>query len=86
MRFFVLTYDGKIFICVRAQDNGKAIHTPQDNSMLGKYFRERLNVPHGSFVHKEDLDRYGRTTVDIFKIDVENYYLDFSCSATQSVG
>ena len=78
--FTVITDDGEILICVRAQAGGKAIHTPDNNSQMGIYFRRRLGVPMGSFVEREYLERYGRTDVDFYKIDAETYYMDFSVS------
>lgn len=63
-------------MCAVAQD--KAIHTTKSNSIFGKYFRERLNVPLGNFVVKQDLINYGRTDVKICKIDDETYFMDFS--------
>lgn len=77
-RFTVLTDDGQIFSCARAQQNGKAIHTPQDNSELGRYFRMRLGVPLGAYITPDDLRRYGRTTVTFYKLDDENYVMDFA--------
>lgn len=76
--FTVLTDDGNIMICARAQANGKAIHTPQDNSILGEYFRNRLGLSYGSPVSKKDLLKYGRTDIDFFRIDEETYFMDFS--------
>ena len=76
--FTLLTDDNEAFNCVRAQAGGKAIETPQNNSLLGKYFRRRLGVRLGSPVTIDDLKRYGRTDVQIYKIDEETYYLDFS--------
>ncbi|MBI5886853.1 MAG: NgoFVII family restriction endonuclease [Deltaproteobacteria bacterium] len=76
--FTVLTDDDIPLICTRAQANGKAIHTPLDNSLIGLYFRTRLGLPSGALITKEDLLRYGRTTVDFYKIDDETYYMDFS--------
>ena len=60
------------------QQNDKAITTPENNSKLGEYFRYRLGLANGAFVTKEDLLRYGRTDVDFYKIDDEQYYMDFS--------
>lgn len=65
-------------ICVRAQDGGKGLHTTLNNSLLGEYFRYRLGVKNGEFVTREHLLKYGRTDVDFYKIDDENYYMDFS--------
>ncbi|MCU7492385.1 MAG: NgoFVII family restriction endonuclease [Ignavibacteria bacterium] len=78
VHFTVLTDDKKSIICARAQDNGKAIHSTLNNSLLGEYFRNRLGLPNGAEVRKEDLVRYGRTDVDFYKIDEETYFMDFS--------
>ena len=76
--FTLTTDDGKVFQCVRAQAHGKAIETYGDNSELGRYFRQRLGVADGVFVTKSDLKRYGRTNVTFYKIDDENFVMDFS--------
>lgn len=76
--FTVLTDDNQIIQCVRAQDDAKAIHTPHDNSEIGRYIRTRAGIPLGAMVTAKDLVRYGRTSVDFYKIDNENYYMDFS--------
>ncbi|MFA6172810.1 MAG: restriction endonuclease PLD domain-containing protein [Kiritimatiellales bacterium] len=80
IQFTVLTDDGKILICSRAQQNGKAIHTPHNNSLIGEYFRNRLEVPSGALVTSGHLRNYGRSDVTFLKIDDETYYLDFSTS------
>lgn len=76
--FTVLTDDGKVLICTRAQDQGKAIETPHGNSQLGEYFRNRLGLANGSKISKKDLLSYGRTDVKFVKIDDETYAMDFS--------
>jgi hypothetical protein len=79
VHFTVLTDDGRILTCTRAQEEyGKAIHTPHNNSLIGEYFRNRLGVANGAPVTIEDLHRYGRTDVDFYKIDEETYYMDYS--------
>jgi len=78
IQFTVLTDDGKTIICTRAQQNGKAIHTPHNNSLIGEYFRNRLNLASGTLVTEGDLLKYGRTDVTFYKIDDETYYMDFS--------
>jgi|TARA_B100000315_G_scaffold173238_1_gene161667 HKD family nuclease len=78
VQFTLLTDDSKTLICTRAQDNGKAIHTPQNNSLLGEYFRNRLGVPNGEPVLLEHLINYGRSDLTFYKVDSETYYLDFS--------
>lgn len=77
-RFTVMTDDEKIFTCVRAQANGKGIETPQDNSELGRYFRDRLGLPSGAYISVKDMKKYGRFDVTFYKLDDENYVMDFS--------
>lgn len=76
--FTVLTDDGKTLICVRAQDGGKAIETPQSNSLLGEYFRYRIGLPSGAPITTQALIAYGRTDIDFYRIDEETYWMDFS--------
>lgn len=76
--FNVITDDNSSFVAVRAQDNGKAIETPYNNSILGRYFRKRLGLNQGDLVRLIDLNRYGKTHVVFYKIDCETYYMDFS--------
>lgn len=77
-RFTVLTDDNKILTCVRAQANGKGIETPQDNSEIGRYFRNRLGLQSGAYISLKDLKAYGRYDVVFYKLDDENYVMDFS--------
>lgn len=79
-RFVMHTDDGENFVCVMAQVNRKAIETPEDNGLLGEYFRQRIDVLSGEFVEKSDLEKYGRTDIQITKIDDDLYYMDFSVS------
>jgi hypothetical protein len=76
--FTVVTDDDKSFICRRAEkdEQGQTIHTPQNNSYLGEYFRHRLGLANGAFITKQDLERYGRTDVVFYKVGDE-YYMDF---------
>ncbi|MDC1315787.1 NgoFVII family restriction endonuclease [Alphaproteobacteria bacterium] len=76
--FTLLTDDNKTLDCVVAQDGRKAIHTTKDNSLLGKYFRDRLGIELGSLVTKDDLIQYGRTDFLLKKLDDETFFLDFS--------
>jgi len=75
--FTVLTDDGDSFIMVRAQDSGKALHTTQNNALLGDYLRVRMRVPSGNYVTRQHLIEYGRTDIGFTKIDDETYLLDF---------
>lgn len=76
--FAVVTDDGKQLILRVEQQNDKAITTPLNNSLLGEYFRGRLGVANGAFVSKQDLLNYGRTDVTFYKIDDEQFFMDFS--------
>ena len=77
-RFTIMTDDGKILTCVRAQANGKGIETPQDNAELGRYFRQRLGLASGAYIKVSDMRNYGRFDVVFYKQDEENYVMDFS--------
>lgn len=76
-QFTIITDDGMHLICSRVSDRAKSIST-RSNSDIGRYFRQRINVPLGEPVTAEDLARYGRADVDFYKIDEETYYMDFS--------
>jgi hypothetical protein len=76
--FTLLTDDGESFVCVMAQDNRKAIETRYDNSIIGRYFRKRLNVELGNYVSLDDLERYGRKSLSIYKIGCDLFYSDYS--------
>ena len=76
--FSVLTDDGIHFILRVQQENNKGITTPLDNSRLGEYFRSRIGVEYGAFVTKQDIEKYGRTDVTFYKLDDEQYFMDFS--------
>ncbi len=78
--FTVVTDDDHTLICTRAQKSseGQAIQTPLNNSLLGEYFRNRLGVANGEKVTMEHLVNYGRDEVTFYKIDDENFYMDFS--------
>lgn len=78
--FVVRTDDGQTIIMTRAQktDDGTAIQTPDDNSILGKYFRKRLGLQEGVPITAYDIAAYGRNNVVITKIDNLNYEMNFS--------
>lgn len=57
--FRVITDDDEVLHMSRAQQDGKALQTPQDNGLLGRYFRRRLRVPAGEQITTEDLSRNG---------------------------
>lgn len=76
--FTVLTDDGHTLILRVEQDNDKAITTPLSNAQIGEYFRNRLGVSNGAYVWRQDLIDYGRTDVTFYKLDEEQFYMDFS--------
>lgn len=76
--FTVITDDLKSLVLRVEQEGNKAITTPENNSRIGEYFRNRLSLPNGAPITKEDLLRYGRTDVEFIKLDEEQYYMDFS--------
>jgi hypothetical protein len=76
--FSVLTDDGVNLILRVEQQNDKAITTPLNNSLLGEYFRNRLELPNGAYVDTIALRRYGRADVTFYKLDDEQFFMDFS--------
>jgi hypothetical protein len=76
--FSVLTDDGINLIFRVQQQGNKGITTPLDNSRIGEYFRRRMELANGVFVTKYDLENYGRTNVTFYKLDDEQYLMDFS--------
>jgi HKD family nuclease len=76
--FTVLTDDRHQLILRVQQQGDKAITTPLSNAQLGEYFRNRLGMPNGSYISRTDLENYGRTDVTFYKLDEEQYYMDFS--------
>lgn len=76
--FSVLTDDHKSLVLRVQQQNNKAITTPMNNSLIGEYFRSRLGLSNGQFVTRQHLEDYGRTNVTFYKLDEEQFYMDFS--------
>lgn len=77
-QFSVLTDDGMQLILRVEQQNDKAITTPLNNSQIGEYFRRRIGVANGAYVSRSDLEHYGRTNVVFYKLDEEQFFMDFS--------
>lgn len=76
--FTAVTDDGHQLILRVEQQNDKAITTPLSNAQLGEYFRKRLGKSYGEYIWRSDLESYGRTNVTFYKLDDEQYYMDFS--------
>ena len=77
-RFTLLTDDGKSFDCVIAQGDRKSLATTDDNSELGRYFRNRIGLVSGAVVTKEALAKYGRFDYTIKKINEDTFLWDFA--------
>lgn len=77
IHFQVVTDDGEAFICTVAQDGDKALETPSDNSILGKYFRNKLGLLPGAFIEKKHLESFGSNLVRIYKVSDDFYQLSF---------
>lgn len=77
--FTVRTDDGKTLVLTRAQktEEGTALQTPEDNSLFGKYLRNRMGIPHGAPITKQDILKYGCSEITFFKIN-DQFFMDFS--------
>ena len=76
--FTVFTDDQHQLILRAEQANYKALTTPLSNAQLGEYFRNRLGLANGAYITKADLEAYGRTDVTFYKLDDEQFFMDFS--------
>lgn len=56
----------------------KQISTTPRKSELGKYIRNRMGIAEGQTITMADLERYGRTTIDVSLQGEGIYYFDFS--------
>lgn len=56
----------------------KQISSYNDKSVLGTYLRNRLNVSVDEVISLEDLQRYGRTNIDVIKVNDKDFKFDFS--------
>lgn len=56
----------------------KQISTTPKKSELGQYLRGRLGIPEGTPITYSDLEKYGRTTIDVSLQGEGIYYFDFS--------
>ncbi|GEB94167.1 restriction endonuclease PLD domain-containing protein [Microbacterium lacticum] len=80
--FRVTTTDNKLFLMKLAQEEGKALETPQNNSFIGEYFRMRLGVANGEPVVQDDVLEFGSRFVAFYRIDEgdeePSYIMDYS--------
>jgi hypothetical protein len=56
----------------------KALSSSPKKNILGIYLRKRLGVPLNYLITRSDLNKYGRTDIEISLLDEGVYYLDFS--------
>lgn len=75
--FELITEEGIKIFCVMAQDNSKAIESHENNSLLGKHLRQKLDLNDGAYITLKDLERYGKTEVIIEKLSDLRYKLIF---------
>lgn len=77
VRFQIFTDTGDSFVATIAQGGGKAIETPEDNSLLGEYFRKKLGLFPGDFVTTSALKKFGSTAVKLTKVSDDLYRMVF---------
>ena len=79
-RFTIITDDDHEIHASRGQGggSGKGISTPNDNTVFGRYFRNRLGVRPDQRLTRADFERYGRTAPRFTKIDEDTFFMDFS--------
>lgn len=75
--FRVITKNGGTFHMRMAQAGNKALHSAENNSILGEWLRKEMNLPSGCFVTKQMLLNYGKTAVTFRKYEDGTYLLDF---------
>ena len=61
----------------------KQLSTTPRKSELGKYIRGRMGIPEGVPITMADLERYGRTSIDVSLQGEGIYYFDFSPKKAQ---
>lgn len=74
--FTLITDDGVQMKAHVSGAGGKNL-TSVPNSALGAYFRRRLGLLSGERVCARDLESYGRTSVEIYRLSEDMYYMVF---------
>lgn len=75
--FKVITKDFGSFHMRMAQQGNKALHSAENNSILGEWIRKKIGAPPGGYVTKQMLELYGKTYVTFRKYADGTYLLDF---------
>jgi hypothetical protein len=76
IRFMVYTQRFGAFVGVRAQDDGKALQSSTNNSILGVILRRALGVAEGAFVKAEDVRRSRMETIRCYRLVSGDFFLD----------
>lgn len=74
--FKVITKEDSFYMRI-AQQGNKGIHTAESNAILGKWVRNRLGIPNGTFITKEMLLKYGATRIIFSKFENNIYLMEF---------
>ena len=75
--FEVQCPDGRMIVCSRQQQSGKAISSSPTPEILGSYLREVLGVPHSGMVSDSDLESFGSNCVVFEKLQNGFFALHF---------
>lgn len=75
--FEVMCPDGRMLVCTRQQQDGKAISSSPSPEILGSYLRELLGVTHSGLVTDDDLASFGSNCVVFEKLEDGFFALHF---------
>lgn len=75
--FKVIPDEGDPFLMRRAQAGGKGLHSIESNAIIGEYLRKKLKVKSGTFITKEMLLDYGKTTITFMKYKNDIYLMKY---------
>lgn len=75
--FKVITRETGAFYMRLAQERDKGIQSAESNAIIGKWLREKIGVPDGTFITLEMLQQYGATSVVFKKYENSIYVLEF---------
>ena len=76
VRFMVYTRRYGGFVGVRAQQDGKALQSSTNNSILGLILRQAIGVNEGAYVTTADVMRAGLETLRCYRMVSGDFYLD----------
>ena len=75
--FKVITKNFGSFHMRMAQQGNKALHSAENNAIIGEWIRKCLGAPSGGYITKQMLENYGKTYVTFRKYSDGTYLLDF---------